>query len=87
MELQIQAIFENGVFKPLDRVALPEHQRVTLKVENGAAAGANSEMEVVARQKSAMEELDAEMDRLPDNSPDDGLSSEGHDRILYGGGS
>jgi len=27
---QIEAIFENGVFRPLEPVKLPEHQRVTL---------------------------------------------------------
>lgn len=26
----IEAVFENGVFRPLGRVDLPEHQRVTL---------------------------------------------------------
>jgi predicted DNA-binding antitoxin AbrB/MazE fold protein len=29
----IEAIFEDGVFKPLDAVRLPEHQRVCLVVE------------------------------------------------------
>lgn len=84
MELQIQAIFENGVFKPLTEVAPPEHQRVVLKVENGEASEGTHENETVAQQKRAMEELDAEVDRLPDNSPDDGFSSEDHDRVLYG---
>lgn len=27
---QIEAVFENGVFRPLTPVELPEHQRVTL---------------------------------------------------------
>ncbi len=27
---QIEAVFENGVFRPLGPVDLPEHQRVTL---------------------------------------------------------
>jgi predicted DNA-binding antitoxin AbrB/MazE fold protein len=37
MEGRIEAIFENGVFKPLGEVALPEHVRVVLKIEGGAA--------------------------------------------------
>lgn len=86
MELQIQAIFENGVFKPLTEVTLEEHQRVMLKIENGNASDLSRENETVALQKRAMQELDAEMDQLPDNSPDDGFSSEDHDRVLYGGG-
>jgi predicted DNA-binding antitoxin AbrB/MazE fold protein len=30
MGQQIEAVFENGVFRPLQRVHLPEHHRVTL---------------------------------------------------------
>ena len=30
LEGQIEAVFENGVFRPLGPVDLPEHQRVTL---------------------------------------------------------
>jgi predicted DNA-binding antitoxin AbrB/MazE fold protein len=87
MELPIQAIFENGVFRPLGEVALPDHLRVVLRIENGEAATFNDETEAAARRKRAMAELDAELERLPDESSDDGLSSADHDRILYGGGS
>ena len=34
---RIEAIFENGVFKPLGEVALPDHVRVVLRIEDGAA--------------------------------------------------
>jgi predicted DNA-binding antitoxin AbrB/MazE fold protein len=30
LDEQIEAVFENGVFRPLGPVDLPEHQRVTL---------------------------------------------------------
>jgi predicted DNA-binding antitoxin AbrB/MazE fold protein len=30
---QVQAIYEGGVFKPLQEVSLPEKQRVTLSVQ------------------------------------------------------
>ena len=30
LDAQIEAVFENGVFRPLGPVELPEHQRVTL---------------------------------------------------------
>jgi len=33
MSTQIDAVFENGVFRPIRSVALPEHQRVRLTVE------------------------------------------------------
>jgi predicted DNA-binding antitoxin AbrB/MazE fold protein len=32
---QIEAVFENGVFRPLGPVDLPEHQRVTLVLPTG----------------------------------------------------
>ena len=82
MDNRIEAIYENGVFKPLGEVRLPDHLRVVLRIEpesHGADEG------VLARQRHALAALDAEMAALPDNSPDDGLSSADHDRILYGG--
>ena len=36
MDSRIEAIFENGVFRPLEDVALPEHVRVVLKIEGGS---------------------------------------------------
>jgi predicted DNA-binding antitoxin AbrB/MazE fold protein len=83
MESRIEAIYENGVFRPLGAVVLPDRSRVVLKVENGAEA-ADEEAAIVAIQKQAMAELDAELEHIPDNSPDDGFSAEDHDRILYG---
>jgi predicted DNA-binding antitoxin AbrB/MazE fold protein len=42
---QIEAIFENGVFRPLQPIHLPEHQRVTLVLPatEGAANGTLAE--------------------------------------------
>ncbi len=34
MAESIRAIYENGVFKPLDHLSLPEHQQVQLTVES-----------------------------------------------------
>jgi predicted DNA-binding antitoxin AbrB/MazE fold protein len=84
MDHRIEAIFENGVFKPLGQVALPDHLLVVLRIENDDASAAHAVAEAVTRQKRAMESLDAELEQVPDNSPDDGLSSVNHDRILYG---
>jgi predicted DNA-binding antitoxin AbrB/MazE fold protein len=81
---RVEAIYENGVFKPLGDVALPDRLRVVLRIENGDATAVDAEAQVVARQKRAMESLDAELEHVPDNSPDDGRSSATHERILYG---
>jgi hypothetical protein len=40
----LEAVYENGVFRPLQPVALPEHRRVTLTIvegEPGEEAGAD----------------------------------------------
>ena len=37
----IRAVYENGIFKPLDAPDLPEHQQVRLTVEEINAAGEN----------------------------------------------
>jgi len=38
MNIQLEAIFEQGVFRPLQPVELPEHQRVLLAVETAGHA-------------------------------------------------
>jgi uncharacterized protein (DUF433 family) len=39
MSIQIEAIYENGVFRPLQAVALAEHQRVTVIMDANAPPG------------------------------------------------
>jgi predicted DNA-binding antitoxin AbrB/MazE fold protein len=42
MSIQFEAVYENGVFRPLQPVTLPERERVTVTVEvlGGAVEGA-----------------------------------------------
>jgi hypothetical protein len=42
-----------------------------------------SEEEEVRAQRKALDELEAEMDKLPDLTPDDGFTSADHDKVLY----
>ena len=37
MSTQVDAIYENGVFRPLHPVHLPEHQRVTFTIDEETA--------------------------------------------------
>jgi predicted DNA-binding antitoxin AbrB/MazE fold protein len=85
MDQRIDAIFENGVFKPLGEVSLPDHLLVVLRIENGGVQAADLDVDAVARQKQAMTTLDTELAQVPDNSPDDEISSNSHEKILYGG--
>lgn len=86
MSYYIDAIYDDGLLKPLEPLALPDQARVRLRVEvdeTSESAVATSSAEAVA-QRQAMLELDAEMDGLTDLSPEDGFTSAEHDRILYG---
>ena len=81
---QIEAIYEQGVFRPLESVALPEHQRVQLNVEVESRATDQAEAEIARRQCDAIQSLQKELAKLPVGNPDDGLGGRDHDRILYG---
>jgi predicted DNA-binding antitoxin AbrB/MazE fold protein len=37
MTLTVEAVFENGVLRPLDRLSLDEHQKVRLLVQTDSA--------------------------------------------------
>ncbi len=76
----VQAIFENGVFRPLDPVHVAEHERVSLVIESTVEA---SNENVIARQREALGKLRAEMDALPAGAPVDGLGGADGDEILY----
>lgn len=43
----IEAIFEGGVFRPIDPVVLPEKCRVQLRIVNGAPAEGDDDMEAI----------------------------------------
>jgi predicted DNA-binding antitoxin AbrB/MazE fold protein len=79
----IEAIFENGVFRPLAPVALPEHKRVSMSVELCPDA-VSAPSDAIERQRAALARLQAEMDVLPPAAPADGLGGADHDQILYG---
>lgn len=40
MSTHLEAVYENGVFRPLQPVELPEHRRVTLTIDEGETADA-----------------------------------------------
>lgn len=88
MSYQVDAIYDHGVFKPLSPLTLPDQTHVKLTVDaatiDAAAASVEATRALVESQRQAMRELDAQLDGIPDLSPDDGLSSADHDQILYG---
>lgn len=81
----IQAIYENGVFKPLEPLVLPESARVKLAVEAETAPVASAvDADVIARQTQALRELWEAVDRLPQTRNNDNWSVRDHDTLLYG---
>ena len=74
------AIYENGVLRPLEPLGLSEHQRVHVRVLPVSSEADDR----VAAQRRAMEDLDAALADLPDCSPDDGFSAADHDQVIYG---
>jgi predicted DNA-binding antitoxin AbrB/MazE fold protein len=80
---EIPAIYENGVFKPITPLALPEMTRVRVTVD------ANSEVEsgpesLRQSQQAALNAMFAAVDLLPQVPSSDGRSGRDHDQILYG---
>lgn len=81
MTYQFDAIFENGVIKPLEPVVLPDQSRV--KVTWEATESTSSNDAILADQQAAIRELWAELDKLPQHTNNDGWSVRDHDQLLY----
>jgi predicted DNA-binding antitoxin AbrB/MazE fold protein len=80
----VQAIYEQGVFRPLQPVILPEHEQVSLEIRPADAALADVDTEEIIHQREALRRALDEAAQLPIEAPDDGLGGADHDLILYG---
>jgi predicted DNA-binding antitoxin AbrB/MazE fold protein len=81
MDHMIPAVFDSGVFRPLEPVDLAQGTQVQIQVP---ASNPEFSPEALARQQAAIAEMLAEIESLPVNEPDDGFSGRDHDKILYG---
>lgn len=81
MTYDVEAIYHDGVFRPLISVAIPEGARVHLRVEEQVP---DDSPEAQARRRAAMDEFLRLAKELPVEGPDDGFSGVDHDRVLYG---
>jgi predicted DNA-binding antitoxin AbrB/MazE fold protein len=68
MALTVEATFENGVFVPVQRLALQEHQRVRLTIE--PMAGNSAGLEDIRRRRGRRICLDAELAHQIASSPE-----------------
>jgi predicted DNA-binding antitoxin AbrB/MazE fold protein len=95
MSQHIDAIYDNGVFKPLVPVSIPDqtHVKLTVDAESKVLLEGKTEpfvpppvnSDVLASQKAALEQLRRDIDKLPQTKNNDGWSVRQHDELLYGG--
>jgi predicted DNA-binding antitoxin AbrB/MazE fold protein len=81
MTYHIDAIYDDGVLKPLVPLALPDKSRVKLTVESEAASG--TESDILAKQQAALDELRKVAHEMPQKRNNDGWSVRQHDELLY----
>jgi predicted DNA-binding antitoxin AbrB/MazE fold protein len=82
MTYEIRAIFDNGVLRPLDPLALGDQDLVTLVVRTQGDVPAQDNELVL--QREALKRMFSEADSLPNENPNDTFSGADHDSALYG---
>jgi|GEM_PF-705781 len=81
MTQEFDAIYENGVFRPLKPVGFREHEVVSISVTSSDDTGmGNAEDE----QRQALLAFADKMESLVEDLPTDGATNRDHDRIIYG---
>ncbi|HEY2148832.1 MAG TPA: antitoxin family protein [Pirellulales bacterium] len=83
MSEHITAIYENGVFRPLQLVNLNDHTVVSLAIFNQCSTS-QSDAELVSKQREAIKRMLDATAAISDDGPDDGLSNRDHDFVVYG---
>jgi len=86
MEQKIEAVYENGVFRPLGPVSLHEAEKVTITISDTAVAHSRRDLDIVerARQEVAafgkvpsIEELRSALAVIPGNLSEDVVRERG----------
>lgn len=85
MNIEVPAIFENGVLRPLAPLSLADHEQVTLTVKRSKRSEKTPEEEaaLVARQRAALMRSLAKIEALPDEPLKDNFAND-DDRDIYG---
>jgi predicted DNA-binding antitoxin AbrB/MazE fold protein len=83
MSENIQAIYENGVLRPLQPLHLDEHEVVWVSVEKPINQNGSPVDAEIARQQQAIDALLDRMKAMPLRAPGDGFSNRDHDQVLY----
>ena len=87
MSEDIRAIFDNGVFRPLEPLEIPDGTFVSVHVESdthdNTTTSTSAHVEL-SKQQTALQAMFQAVDRLPQIPRNDNLSGRNHDKILYG---
>jgi len=86
MSRTVPAIYDAGVFRPLQPVDLAQDTHVEVQVPAAPLSENSTELspEELTHQQAAIEAMLAEIESLPKEGPDDGFSGRDHDKVLYG---
>lgn len=84
MSQEFDAIYERGVFRPLERVDLPEQAKVHLQIQDAGEGVPASLANEASAQKAEIQKLLDRVDSRPSFPSDESISAREHDRILYG---
>lgn len=79
----VQAVFEQGILRPLEPIQLPDHAQVQLIIQPNPPQ-ADDSADDLGRQQKAIEELLAALSLLPQPENPDGFDCADHDAVLYG---
>lgn len=66
MHKTVEAVYENGVFKPISTFAMPEHIRVRLTVEDSASVALATSGIIPAKNQKTIDEIAISPEFLPD---------------------
>jgi len=83
MSKSIQAIYENGMLRPLQPLNLGEQELVWVSVERLVEGEAPKPESEIARQQDAIRDLLERMERRSVRAPKDDFSNRDHDQVLY----
>ncbi len=83
MSREFDAIYDRGVFRPLEPVNLPDQAKVHLQVQDTPAA-ADSTADELSQQQLAMRELLDWLSSRPLEPAGEPFSARDHDQVLYG---
>lgn len=84
MTQKFDAIFAQGVFRPLVPVDLPENARVHIHLQASPEPPIDESPEAIARQQASIKSFIEWLDNQPREPRNEQVSAADHDAILYG---